>query len=58
MTKSTKIVEDIADKTKQLGDNCFLKYNKSKNLNTAKVAISAYRSCLYAHSLLIKLDEK
>lgn len=54
----TKINENqiiiIANNCEQIGNECFKKFNENNSLESAKVAINAYRNSLYANSILIK----
>ena len=47
-------INNIADKSEDIGNKCYAKFNSKGKLESAKVAISAYRNTLYANSLLIK----
>jgi hypothetical protein len=50
----TKQIEELAQKSKVIGDTCYTAFEKNNKLEYAKVALIGFRNSLYAHSLLIK----
>ena len=54
---NTKQIKEVADKSETVGNDLYNEFQKSKKLETAKVAIAAFRNTLYANSLLIKTEK-
>lgn len=54
---NTKQIKEVADKSETVGNELYNEFQKSKKLETAKVAIAAFRNTLYANSLLIKTEK-
>jgi hypothetical protein len=54
---NTKQIKEVADKSEIVGNTCYDEFQKTKKLETAKVAIAAFRNTLYANSLLIKSEK-
>lgn len=54
---NTKQIKSIADKSETVGNELYDEFQKTKKLETAKVAIAAFRNTLYANSLLIKNEK-
>jgi len=54
---NTKQVKEVADKSETIGNECYTEFQKTKKLEVAKVAISAFRNTLYANSILIKAEK-
>lgn len=52
-----KQIKEIANKSEIIGNQLFDEFQKGKKLETAKVAIAAFRNTLYANSLLIKHEK-
>ena len=56
--EGTSQIKNAARKTQKIGDDCFNQWEKSQNLNMARTGISAFKTSLYANSLLIRIKEK
>jgi hypothetical protein len=54
---NTKQIKEIADKSETIGNVLYDKFQKTETLETAKVAIAAFRNTLYANNLLIKNEK-
>ena len=54
---NTKQIKDVANKSETVGNTCYNEFQKTKKLETAKIAIAAFRNTLYANSLLIKNEK-
>ena len=54
---NTKQIKWVADKSEIIGNELYDEFQKGKKLETAKVAIAAFRNTLYANSLLIKTEK-
>ena len=52
-----KQIKSIADKSETVGNEFYYYFKKIKKIETAKVAIAAFRNTLYANSLLIKNEK-
>jgi len=52
-----KQIKEVADKSEDVGNTLYDEYKTNKKLETAKVAIAAFRNTLYANSLLIKAEK-
>jgi hypothetical protein len=54
---NTKQIKEVADKSETIGNELYDEFQTGKKLETAKVAIAAFRNTLYANSLLIKTEK-
>jgi hypothetical protein len=52
-----KQIKDVANKSETIGNECYNEFKKHNKLETAKVAIAAFRNTLYANALLIKSEK-
>jgi|TARA_R110000868_G_scaffold119197_1_gene315817 hypothetical protein len=54
---NVKQIKEIAEKSEIIGTTCYNEFLKKKKLETAKVAIAAFRNTLYANGLIIKNEK-
>jgi hypothetical protein len=54
---NTKQIEDVADKSENIGNKAHEEFNKSGKMEAGKLAISAFKNTLYANALLIKAEK-
>jgi hypothetical protein len=54
---NTKQIQNIADKSEDIGNKAYETFTKSSKLEAGKLAISAFKNALYANSLLIKSEK-
>jgi len=54
---NVKQIIEVAKKSETIGNICYEEFQKTNKLETAKVALNAFRNTLYANSLLIKNEK-
>lgn len=53
-----KQIEDVANKSEDIGNICYENFKRTKKTTMAKVSIAAYRNVLYANNILLKLNKE
>jgi hypothetical protein len=54
---NTKQIKNVADNSEDIGNKAYKTFTKSGKLEAGKLAISAFKSTLYANALLIKVEK-
>jgi len=54
---NVKQITEVAKKSETIGNICYEEFQKTNKLESAKVALNAFRNTLYANSLLIKNEK-
>jgi hypothetical protein len=49
-----KQIKNIAKKSEKIGNKAYKKFDKSNQIESGKLAVSAFKNVLYANSLLIR----
>lgn len=49
-----KQIKNIAKKSEKIGNKAYKKFDENNQIESGKLAVSAFKNALYANSLLIK----